>query len=89
MVLHCGIEREVVASASRAVALYECLSDPSGLRSCRPEKLLCRNGNHFAVALALANLCRVGDGTRCRAELRGVAAPSIPNLIVAGQAGDV
>jgi hypothetical protein len=48
--------------------------------------------NHFAVtqvALALANLCHVGDGTRRRAELRGVAAPSIPNLIVAGHAGDV
>ena len=54
-----------------------------------PRKTYLPQWNHFAVALALANLCRVGDGTRCRAELRGVAAPSIPNLIVAGQAGDV
>src|SRR5260370_18379009 len=48
--------------------------------------------NH--VALALANLCHVGrNGTGRRAELRGVmhqmCNPRAPNLILAGQAGDV
>jgi hypothetical protein len=48
--------------------------------------------NH--VALALANLCHVGrDGTGRCTELRGVMRqmcnPRAPNLILAGQAGDV
>jgi hypothetical protein len=48
--------------------------------------------NH--VPLALANLRHVGgDGTGHRAELRGVlhqmCDPRAPNLILAGQAGDV
>src|SRR5258707_5761343 len=48
--------------------------------------------NH--VALALANLCHVGrDGTGRRTELCGamrqMCDPRAPNLILAGQAGDV
>ena len=59
-----------------------------------PAKLSLINFTVDHVALALANLCHVGcDGTGRRAELRGVTHqlcdPRAPNLILAGQAGDV
>jgi hypothetical protein len=59
-------------------------------RATTSKRCAARSAAHVVLEPQLTRkVALFGDETRRRVELRGVAAPSIPNLIVAWHAGDV